>query len=317
MSLAAPDIAPAVARTPSPVDVEPVVAGTAIVGDFAAPGPAAVLTAAMNGELRGRALHGGSAGGITVRCTLDRFAARSRSAMTVSQDMLALYVDLSCDASRSVDHVPVWRGELRARTFSQDANVLGSDAHTAQRLLDRALADAARELASDLAVRALGLGAEPSARVFADADAQKRGAGLDDTPFGAAALQETGAAGESVAHAMTDTNATLRAAAWNVVAMAAGPGDPWTAAAELALDDDARVRFVQYKALARHGTPAALKQLSDAAARDDEPLLVEMAKDAVASGGIGLPRASAGRAQSSTGVADSAMISTNGATTSP
>ncbi len=294
MVLNAPEVAMAAARAPCPVDLEPITNRAAVVGDFMPPGPAAVLTAAMNGELRGRALRTAPTardpGGYAVRCTLDRFAVRTRESVTESQEVLALYADLSCEASRASDHAAVWRGELRARTFSEDANLLGSDTSTRQRLLDRALSDAARELASDLAVRALGLLAEPSARVFTDADQQRLRAGLDDSPFGAAALQETGATNPSIQTAISDTSAPVRAAAWNALAMAAGPGDAWSASAKLTLDDDAAVRFAQYKALARLGSDTALAQLRSAAGNEGEPLLAEMVADALKSGGIGLAR---------------------------
>jgi hypothetical protein len=290
VALNAPEIATAAARAPSPVELEPIASGGAIVGDFMAPGPASVLTAAMDRELHGRALHGGESGGYSVRCTLDRFAMRTRESVTESQEELALYADLSCEASRAVDHVAIWRGELRARVFSEDPNILGSDTNTRQRLLDRALSDAARELVSDLALRALGLLAEPSARIFVDADEQKRRGGLDDTPFGAAALEETGATTGSLQKATTDGSAAVRAAAWNVVAMAAGPGETWAVDAKVALDDDAAVRFAQYKALARLGSDTAMGQLRAAASVEGDPLLAELLADVIGTGGTGLPR---------------------------
>jgi hypothetical protein len=95
---------------------------------------------------------------------------------------------------------------------------------------------------------------------------------------------------DAAMRASSDHDPELRAAAWNVVAMAAGPGDPWQAGATLHLDDDALVRFVQYKALARLGTPAALHQLSSAAEREDDPVLSELVADAIKTGGTGLPR---------------------------
>jgi hypothetical protein len=290
LALEAPEVATATARTPTPVDLEPIAAGTAIAGDFSPPGPASVLTAAMSSELRGRALHGGEAGGYSVRCTLDRFAMRTRESVTESREFLALYADLSCEASRATDHAPVWRGELRARTFSEAANVLGSDTGTRQRLLGRALSDAARELASDLALRALGLLAEPSARVFADAEQEHARAGLDDSPFGATALQQTGAGSASLQRAIADTSASVRAAAWNALAMSAGPGDPWGTGAKLTLDDDVAVRFAQYKALARLGSDAALEQLRVAARSEGDPLLAELLADALKTGGTGMAR---------------------------
>ena len=103
MLLHAPVVALSQAREPTPVDLEPIAVRARPEGDFAPPGPAAVLTAAMKAELAGRALRGGEPGGYEVRCTLDRFAMRSHSAMIASDEMLALYADLSCEAKRSSD----------------------------------------------------------------------------------------------------------------------------------------------------------------------------------------------------------------------
>jgi hypothetical protein len=290
LTLNAPNIAHADAREPTAVDIEPIATTGVIVGDYMAPGPAAVLTAAMSGELRGRALHGGEPGGYAVRCSLDRFALRTHSSVTDAQETLTAYADLSCEAKRVKDGAIVWRGELRGRTCASEPNVLGSDAQTTQRLADRAASDLAREMASDLAIRGLSLVAAPSARVFADADQQRVQTGLDDSPFGPAALQEAGGDVTAALRATKDTSAGVRAAAWNVIAMSAGPGEPWVAGAALQLDDDARVRFVQYKALARLGSAAAMAQLAAAAAKEGDPLLAELLSDSIKSGGIGLTR---------------------------
>jgi hypothetical protein len=58
----------------------------------------------------------------------------------------------------------------------------------------------------------------------------------------------------------------------------------------MTLDDDALVRFVQYKALARLGSAEALDRLGQAAAKEDEPLLAELLRDAAATRGTGFPR---------------------------
>jgi hypothetical protein len=184
----------------------------------------------------------------------------------------------------------VWRGELRGRACAAADNVLGSDSSTTLHLASRVMSDAAREMASDLALRALVLTADPSARVFADESQQRAIAGLDDTPFGPAALEENAAAVPRAMRAATDHDATVRAAAWNVVAMAAGPGDPWVAGEKLDLDESPLVRFVQYKALARLGDATALGELRAAAQREEHPLLAEMLSDSLATGGIGLAR---------------------------
>lgn len=290
LALSAPNVAPSRAREPTPVSLDPIASGAGIAGSFEPPGPASVMTAAMTAELAGRALHGGDRGGYAVHCTLDRFAQRHHASVTEGRALLALYADLSCEARRAADGQAVWRGELRARTCSAENHLLGSDPGTKRRLVDRALADAAREMASDLAIRALGLVAEPSARVFADESEQRAAGGLDDSPFGPAALSETAGSVDAAMRATADHDPELRAAAWNVVAMAAGPGDAWHGGATLALDEDPLVRCVQYKALARMGTPAALQQLASAAAREDDAVLSELVADAIKSGGTGLPR---------------------------
>ena len=290
LTLNAPNVAPAAARVPTPLDIEPIAMTGVVVGDYMSPGPAAVLTAAISGELRGRALHGGEPGGYAVRCSLDRFATRTHTSVTDGQETLTAYADLSCQAKRVEDGAVVWRGELRGRTSASEPNVLGSDARTTQRLLDRAASDLAREMASDLAIRGLALVAAPSARVFADAEQQRLQMGLDDSPFGNAALEEAAGDATAALRATSDTSAGVRAAAWNAIAMAAGPGEPWVAAATLQLDDDARVRFVQYKALARSGSPAAMTQLMAATAKEGDPLLAELVADSIKSGGIGLAR---------------------------
>lgn len=292
LTLNAPNVVPSLAREPTRVDLDPVeVAGPAAVqGDFDPPGPAAVLTASMTQELEGRALTGGAPGGYTVRCALDRFAVRSETRLTQSAEMLALYADLSCTAVRARDGVAVWRGELRGRADAEGSNVLGSSAGVKQRLLNRAFSDAAREMASDLALRALGLRAAPSARVFADDGQQKAASGLDDTPWGAAALEQNAGAVERALRTLDTRDTALRAGAWNVVAMAAGPDNPWVAGEKLRLDDEPLVRFVQYKALARHGGDAALGQLRAAAQTEGDWVLRELLEDALATRGIGVAR---------------------------
>jgi len=290
LTLDAPNVAPSLAREPTRVDLDPIETRGVVQGDFVAPGPAAVLTAAMDQELAGRALTGGDAGGYRVRCALDRFAVRSETRVTENTEMLVLYADLSCDAKHTTGEAAVWRGELRGRACEEGSNVLGTSVGVTQRLVNRALSDAAREMASDLAVRALGLRAVPSVRAFASESQQQSSGGIDDTPWGAAALEESPGAVDHALHTLDARDTVLRAGAWNVVAMAAGPDDPWLAGEKLALDDEPLVRFVQYKALARHGGEVALTQLKSAADKEGDGLLVELAKDSLASGGIGVAR---------------------------
>jgi hypothetical protein len=292
LALHAPNVAPGAARTPTPVEIEPIAdaSAAAVAGAYAPPGPAAVLTAAMNADIAGRALEGGEPGGYKVRCALDRFAVRWRAALAEGSELVILYADLSCEAHRSSDGVTVWRGEIRGRAAASGPNLISSDADVTQRLTDRALSDASREMAGDLTVRALGLVGEASARVFGDEGQLRDTGGLDDTPYGAAALTENASSVEGAMRALGEHDAPMRAAAWNVVAMAAGPGDPWGAGATMSLDDDAFVRFAQYKALGRLGSPAAMDRLGQALGREDHPLLVELLRDVMASHGIGVAR---------------------------
>lgn len=322
LALHPPDVTPGTARQPTPVVLEPIAdePRSAIAGVYAAPGPAAVLTSAISGDLAGRALAGGEPGGYKVRCALDRFAVRWRAALAEGTEMLVLYADLSCEARRASDGATVWRGELRGRAAASGPNLIASDADVTQRLTDRALSDASREMAADLAVRALGLTGEPSARVFGDEGQLHDTGGLDDTPYGAAALTEDAAAVDGALRAIGEHDTVMRAAAWNVAAMAAGPGEPWPAGPSLTLDDEPLVRFVQCKALARLGTPAALARLAQAAAREDHPLVREFLHDSMALRGIGLARKGyevrAAAAAAASGATKASPV-TNGTTARP
>jgi hypothetical protein len=258
----------------------------------------------MNEELHGRALQGDAAG-FAAECRLDRFAIRTHSAMSSSSALTTMFVDMSCTARRRQDGAPVWRGELRARTVATAGVLFAGDDGSLESRVTRMFGDASRELASDL-VRALALGSSPSARVFRNEAAARIQSGIDDTPLGPAALAEKPEGVAPVLPSLKDEESPLtRASAWNVVALAAGPADPWLAGASLALDQDAYVRFYQYKALGRLGTPPALRQLQAALGSEDEPQLAELLRDTLASGGIGVTRST------------NASAATKGSTTSP
>jgi hypothetical protein len=270
-------------------------------GEALAPKPnaASILTEGMRAELRARALRGGERGGYAARCTLDRFAVRDEVKLAGAGRLAALYVDASCEVERLADHAVAWKGELRGRAAALGTtSPLAPSLPLVQSLVDRMVSDAAREMASDLAIRVLGLEAGPSARVFADDAARATGAGIDDGPLGAAALAQT--ITPEVTKAKKDEAAATRAAAWNAIAM--NGEEPLD---ELALDDDEMVRFYQYKALARAGTPEALAQLRAAAPREEDSLLAELVKDSLGSVGIGVARRT------------NATSVTHGTTTSP
>ena len=241
----------------------------------------------MTNELLARALQGPPEG-FSASCHVDRFAIRTPSLATSSHALTTLYIDLSCTAERRSDQTPVWRGELRAREVATAAVLFAGDRGSLESRMNRMFSDATREIASDLAVRALGLVAAPSARVFHDDAASRLSAGLDDSTLGAAALVDAPSAVPTVLSALRAPDLITRATAWNVLAMATGPGEGWLAESHLALDENPFVRFYQYKALARLGSPAAIAQLQVARSREDEPMLSEFVEDAIASGGIGV-----------------------------
>ncbi len=295
VALHAPECAPAAARAaPTQVQVEPMQTSPksriASPVAFLPPDPAPVLTSALSSELGGRALHGGEPGGYVARCSLDRFAIRSHANLSATHALTVLYVDLGCEVMRALDRKRVFRGELRGRAATTSATLFAGDAGSMETRANRMLSDAAREMASDLAVRALGLEGTPSARVFPNEDASQRLAGIDDTPLGASALGESPASVVGALAALRNGDTATRAAGWNVAAMAAGPGDPWLAGPSLILDDDPYVRFYQYKALARSGTAEGLAELRRALGEEEEALLAEFIGDSLASSGIGLAR---------------------------
>ena len=297
VSLHAPRCARSVARSePTRVDLEPLTTrkdatldSTVVLGH---PEPAEVLTTALKEELDARALTGGEPGGYRVRCSLDRFALRMRMGMIGSATIATMYVDLGCAVETRTGQALIWRGALRSRSMATAATPLtplSSETALVQSLADRTMSDASRELASDLAVRVLGLGGVPSARVFADEAARAASGGVDDTLYGAVALAEAPDRVGLALPSLRDADPAVRAAVWNAVAMAAGPGDRWFAG-DAPPDDEPVVRFYQYKALARSGSRVSLAKLRDLKKHEEEAWLVEMIDDALATSGLGLAR---------------------------
>jgi hypothetical protein len=249
----------------------------------------------MRAELAGRSLQGGEPGGYLVRCALDRFAMRwNVDGLARTSAMMALYADLSCTVERAADHAPAWRGELRGRAAAIGPDILAADVGLKQVLADQLMSDVSRELASDLAVRVLGLTGSPSLHVYANE--KERVDGVDDWPqIGAIALEESAEhVGPLLAklHELRAPDATrLRTAAWNGVAMTAGPGEEWPVGWPIQFDDEPIVRFYQYKALARSGSPQALGEMRKALAHEEDSLCTELLRDSLTSDGIGVARA--------------------------
>jgi hypothetical protein len=253
------------------------------------PGPLPALTRAMRAELGSRALAGGETAGYQAKCHLDRFALRTDKIEALG--IALLYVDLGCTVTRASDGVPVWRGALRGRGAAAGKLAdFSDDDQMWQAFADRTMSDVSRELASDLAIGVLGLTAKPSQRAFANEEEQRLTAGVDDTPFGAIALAEDADAAREVVNQLRDPDPILRAAAWNAIAMASAPDRPWVGGVDTIYDDDAYVRFFQYKALARQASASALADLKRNVKRENQSLLEESLKDSLASGGIGLRR---------------------------
>ena len=294
VTLHAPRCARSSAReAPTRIDVEPIVARPGAAEDSTValghPEPAEVLTTGLKEELAARALTGGDSGGYRVKCTLDRFALRSRAGLVGSAAVATVYVDLGCSIEALAGGALVWRGALRGRSMATATVPLSSETALVQSLADRALSDASREIASDLAVRVLGLGGVPSARVFADEAARASASGVDDTPYGSAALSEAPDRAALAVPSLRDLDPKVRAAAWNAIAMALGPHDRWFGG-DPAPDDEAIVRFYQYKALARSASGWSLAKLKEARRYEEEPWLQELVDDALATGGLGLAR---------------------------
>ncbi len=294
VTLHAPRCARSDAReAPARVDVEPIVARPDAAADSTValghPAPAEVLTTAIKEELSARALTGGASDGYRVKCTLDRFALRTRVGMVGSAAIATLYVDLGCAVERLAGGAMEWRGALRGRSMATSTTPLAGETGLVQQLADRALSDVSRELASDLAVRVLGLGGAPSARVFKDEAARATSGGVDDTLFGGAALSEAPDRVGLVVPSLRDLDPAVRAAAWNAVAMAMGPGQRWFGG-DPAPDEEPIVRFYQYKALARSASVPSLAKLKEARRHEEEGWLLELVDDALATGGLGLPR---------------------------
>ncbi len=314
IALHAPTTRPAMAReNATRVEILPITVGNLTSGDdvvvskisIQPPGPATVLTSAMRAELGSRALTGGDAGGYQAKCHLDRFTLRTDKFDSLG--MAILYVDLGCTVTRTKDSVAVWRGALRGRGAAAGKTTeFSDDDQMWQAFADRMMSDVSRELASDLAVGVLGLTAKPSERAFANEDAQRLGAGVDDTPFGVIALAEDAEAAAGVVNQLRDPDPILRASAWNAIAMASGQDRPWVGGVDTIYDDDAYVRFFQYKALARQASSSALADLKRNVKRENQSLLEESLKDSLASAGIGLRRPPS-----------SDTAATKGATTSP
>jgi hypothetical protein len=295
LQLHVPTLTPNAAREAvTPIDFEPIAASSnpesiLIPEGAEPPGPAAVLASGIRGELQARAFQGGEAGGYVVKSRLDRFALRRDSDKGFGYALL--YVDLSCEIKRKADSAPVWRGELRGRSAALGARQFFSDSHVMDQILaDRLMSDVTRELASDLAVRILELSGKPSARVFADQDAEQQLAGVTDGPAGVAALTQNPEAAEKladVAHSSVNDR-VARAAAWNAIAMASGPDRPWIGGIDTGIDKDAFIRFFQYKALARHATIPTLRELKTARGKEENELLKEFLNDLDSTGGLGL-----------------------------
>ena len=280
----------------TPIDFEPITLpkkDEAIVKgdlDFAPPPPNDVLTASIASELRMRGFRGGDAGGYVIKCRLDRFAFRTDTELRYA--IALLYVDLNCSVTKKSDASLAWRGELRGRGIAAARkNEFDHEDTMWQAFADRTMSDVTRELASDIATGALELRGTPSMRAFANEDAEKAATGVNDSPLGPVALAEDVAQTKRLAvPELKSRFSAVRAVAWNAVALASFPDEPWIGGIDTVLDEDAYVRFFQYKALARHGSRATLLELRRAHKKESQDLLKEFLKDLVASDGLTFPR---------------------------
>jgi hypothetical protein len=274
-------------RITLPKTNDPVVKGDL---DFAPPSPADVLTSAVGSELRARTFHGGDHAGYIVRCRLDRFAFRTDTQLRYA--LAILYVDLSCTITTKSDNTLAWRGELRGRGIAAARkNEFDHEDDMWQAFADRTMSDVTRELASDIAVGALDLRGSATVRAFSNDDTEKATSAVNDGALGPVALAEDVPQTKRLAvPELTSRFSAVRAVAWNAVALASFPDEPWIGGIDTVLDEDAFVRFFQYKALARHGSRATLLEVRRAHKRETQDLLKEFLKDLVASDGLTFPR---------------------------
>jgi hypothetical protein len=280
----------------TPIDFEritmPKIANPIVKGDldFAPSSPADVLTSAIGSELRARTFHGGDRAGYVVKCRLDRFAFRTDTELRYA--LAILYVDMNCNVDTKSDGSLVWRGELRGRGIAAARkNEFDHEDEMWQAFADRAMSDVTRELASDIAVGALDLHGSATVRSFANDDTEKATTSVNDGPLGPVALAEDVAQTKRVAvPELKSRFSAVRATAWNAVALASFPDEPWIGGIDTVLDEDAYVRFFQYKALARHGSRATVLEVRRAYKKESQDLLKEFLKDLVASDGLTFPR---------------------------
>lgn len=280
----------------TPIDFEritlPKTNDPVVPGDlkFAPPPPEDVLTSAIRGELHARTFHGGDHAGYVVRCRLDRFAFRTDTQLRYA--MAILYVDMNCTVNTKSDNTLAWRGELRGRGVAgARKNEFDHEDDMWQAFADRTMSDVTRELASDIAVGALSLQGSATVRAFSNDDTEKATSAVNDGALGPVALAEDPAQTKRLAvPELTSRFSAVRAVAWNAVALASFPDEPWIGGIDTLLDDDAYVRFFQYKALARHGSRATLLEVRRAHKRETQDLLKEFLKDLVASDGLTFPR---------------------------
>jgi hypothetical protein len=289
-------VARAAQGDPTTIDFQPITlpseTNPVVPGDYKLepPPPNDVLTTAITGELNARALRGGAPGGYVVQCKLDRFAFRTDTELRYA--IAILYSDMNCSMFIKSDHTLVWRGELRGRAVAAGPkNEFDHEDDLWQAYADRTMSDMVRELATDIAVGALHLQQTVSARSFPNEDAEHQTAGVNDGQLGPVALSgDPKTVADQAVPELLSRIAGMRATAWNAVAMASSPDQPWIGGIDTVLDDDAYVRFFQYKALARHGSRATLLELRRAHKRENQDLLKEFLKDAVQSDGLSFLR---------------------------
>ena len=263
----------------------------------------------MSQELAGRALSGGDPGGYDVRCALDRFAVRSRDAhhrqrgapralrrRLVRGEARIATARSSGAASCAAALAP--RGATSSAAAWGSPSV-SSTAHCRTRR--------ARWRATSLSGRS-ALRAAPSARAFADESEQRAGSGLDDTPWGAAALEENA---DAVEHALRTLDTHDTDAARGGVERGRDGGGPGRPVARGRQDGARRraaraLRAVQGARAARRrrGDGSATRRSRQGGGRRSSP-----SSRATRS----RPAASASRGRTRT----NASAATNGATTSP
>lgn len=249
------------------------------------PDVARVLASEMATELSASAPRLPNRPNHVASCKLERFCIQEDWSRRQDWHLLIAYADVICDVRDASESVTNWRGLIRGRAAAALSPSVDFPERGSRILVDRAIADLGRELASDLLVASLDDRPLATERIFRQPEAKVVFGGVLDAPRANLALVQDAERARELVES-TDKSPAAMARHWNAIGLLAGGGRPWLGGIRTNLSSDALVRFFQYKALARHASPATLRELERASAEEPISILQVFALDAVASSGL-------------------------------